>query len=75
MLGATGLEIAALVAVAGALLLLWVLSLFLLVLDDLSLGLKVVWFLALTLLAPLAIPVYLFTRRRRRREAQGALAA
>jgi hypothetical protein len=50
--------------------LLWVLSLFLLVFDRISVGAKVVWFLALTLLAPVAIPVYLFLRWRR--PAEGA---
>ena len=45
--------------------LLWVVSLFLLVVDRISVGAKVVWFLALTLLAPVAIPVYLWLRHRR----------
>jgi hypothetical protein len=44
---------------------LWVISLFLLVLDSISVGAKVVWFVALTLLAPVAIPVYLWLRYRR----------
>ena len=44
----------------------WVISLFLLVLDSISVGAKVVWFVALTVLAPIAIPVYLVLRWRRR---------
>jgi hypothetical protein len=44
----------------------WVISLFLLVLDSISVGAKVVWFVALTVLAPIAIPAYLVLRWRRR---------
>ena len=43
----------------------WVVSLFLLVLDSISFWQKVVWFLALTVLAPIGIPAYLITRRGR----------
>jgi hypothetical protein len=43
----------------------WVLCLFLLVLDSLPFWQKAVWFLALTILAPIAIPVYLIARRSR----------
>ena len=42
-----------------------VVSLFLLVTDSIGVGAKILWFLALTLLAPFAIPIYLVTRRRR----------
>ena len=52
--------------------LLWLVSLFLLVLDSISVGAKVVWFLALTLLAPVAIPVYLWLRHRRLRGEEAA---
>ena len=52
--------------------LLWVISLFLLVVDSISVGAKVVWFLALTLLAPVAIPVYLWLRYRRVRGGEAA---
>lgn len=51
--------------VAAVLLVLWLVSLFLLVVDTIPLGAKAVWALALTVLAPLAIPVYLVVRRRR----------
>jgi len=43
----------------------WVLCLFLLVFDALPFWQKFVWFLALTILAPVAIPVYLIVRRAR----------
>jgi hypothetical protein len=43
----------------------WIVSLFLLVVDSIGVGAKILWFLALTLLAPFAIPIYLVTRRRR----------
>lgn len=54
-----------LIVVATLLFLAWVVSLFLLVLDSIPFWQKVVWFLALTILAPVAIPVYLITRRAR----------
>ena len=41
-----------------------VLSLFLLVSDSISVGMKVVWFAALTCLAPFAIPLYFIQRSR-----------
>ena len=43
----------------------WLLCLFLLVFDSLPFWQKLVWFLALTILAPIAIPVYLIARRSR----------
>ena len=43
----------------------WLVSLFLVVVDSIGVGAKIVWFLALTLLAPFAIPIYLVTRHRR----------
>jgi len=43
----------------------WLLCLFLLVFDTLPFWQKLVWFLALTVLAPIAIPVYLIARRSR----------
>lgn len=51
--------------VAALLLVAWLVSLFLLVVDSIGVGSKIVWFLALTLLAPFAIPIYLVTRHRR----------
>jgi hypothetical protein len=49
----------------------WVASLALLVFDSISVGAKVVWFLALTVLAPIAIPVYVVWRRSRRSAVAG----
>jgi hypothetical protein len=43
----------------------WLVTLFAILVDDMSIGEKLVWLLAVTLLAPLAIPVYAFTRHRR----------
>ena len=56
-----------LIVIAGVLALAWLVSLFALVLDTISVGAKIVWFLALTLLAPLAIPAYFLWRLSRRR--------
>ena len=54
------------IVVLGALLLLWVICLMFLVADTISGFAKFIWFLALTFLAPFAIPAYLLTRRHRR---------
>ena len=43
----------------------WVLSLYLLVTDTIGVGAKVLWFVFLTCLAPIAIPVYFLVRARR----------
>ena len=60
------------IVLATALAVLWIATLFLIVLDDLSVGSKVLWFVLCTLLAPFAIPVYLILRSRRRRAAASA---
>jgi len=57
------------IIVLGLLAIAWVVSLFLLVADSISVVAKIVWFLALTCLAPIAIPVYLILRHRRRSQA------
>ena len=62
------------IVVLGALFLLWVYCLFLLVADSISVLAKIVWFLFLTCVAPLAIPLYLILRHRRHR-ADTSLAA
>jgi hypothetical protein len=54
------------IVAAGVLFLAWIVSLFLLVVDSISAGGKVLWFVLLTLLAPVAIPLYLWLRQRRR---------
>jgi hypothetical protein len=53
------------IVVLGALFFLWLACLFMLVTDSIGLGAKIVWFVLLTCLAPIAIPVYLVTRRGR----------
>jgi hypothetical protein len=53
----------------------WIVALFALVLDAISFVAKCVWFVALTLLAPIAIPVYLVLRVRRSRDQPQATAA
>lgn len=54
-----------LIIIGAVLFVAWIVSLFLLVLDSIGVGAKILWFLALTCLAPFAIPIYLVTRRRR----------
>ncbi len=53
------------IVVLGALFLAWVVSLFLLVVDTISVGAKILWFVVLTCLAPITIPLYLILRHRR----------
>ena len=65
MAAASGVEIALYITLAAVLFAIWVVSLFLLVLDDISVGSKVLWFIVLTVLAPISVPVYLFLRHRR----------
>ena len=47
------------IIVLGGLFILWIFCLFLLVTDSISVIAKIIWFVLLTCLAPLAIPVYL----------------
>ncbi len=51
---------------AGILFVIWVVTIAALFTDSLSIGAKLLWFLALTVLAPIAIPVYFLVRRGRR---------
>jgi hypothetical protein len=53
------------ILVLGLLAIAWLVSLFLLMVDSISVLAKVVWFVLLTCLAPVAIPVYLILRHRR----------
>ena len=55
-----------LIVLAAALGVAWLVSLFVVAFDPISTGTKVVWFLALTLLGPFAIPAYFLWRRSRR---------
>jgi hypothetical protein len=45
----------------------WLIALFMLLVDSISVGAKILWFLVLTCLAPVAIPVYFVLRHRRHR--------
>lgn len=51
--------------VLGGLFILWIWSVFLLVTDSISVIAKIVWFILLVCLAPLAIPVYLILHHHR----------
>ena len=53
------------IIVVTVLCLAWIVSLFLIVLDSISVGAKIFWLVAVTLLAPITIPLYLILRRRR----------
>jgi hypothetical protein len=70
MAAATVTEIVVSITVASVLAAVWFISLFLLVLDDIPFVAKVVWFVLLTVLAPISIPVYFFLRHRRHSQRQ-----
>jgi hypothetical protein len=53
------------ILVLGALLIAWLVSLFLVLVDSISVLAKIGWLIVLTCLAPIAIPVYLILRHRR----------
>jgi hypothetical protein len=55
-----------LIVLLGLLALLWIVSLLTLVMDSISVGAKILWFLLITLLAPLGIPAYFLWRHSRR---------
>ena len=59
-------------AVASLLFLIWVIAVALLFTDSISIGEKLLWFVALTVLAPVAIPVYFIVRSRRHGRADAA---
>jgi len=75
VLGASVLEIVVAFTVAALLCGVWVVANFLLVLDDIPILSKVLWFLALTLLLPIAVPLYLFLRHRRHAATRAAAEA
>jgi hypothetical protein len=72
VLAASTTEIVVSLLVAFALFVVWLYALFVLVLDDISFGAKVVWFLLLTLLVPISVPTYLYLRHRRHSGRQAA---
>ena len=57
------------ILVVAALAVLWLVTLFLIVADNISGGAKALWLLLTIVLAPFAIPVYLVLRHRRHRDA------
>ena len=57
------------IAVLGLLFAAWLVTLFLLMLDSISVVAKILWFVAITCLAPIAIPVYLIVRYTHHRSA------
>lgn len=61
----SGLGLVVSIVVMGGLLILWVTALFMLIADSISVGAKIVWAIVLTCFAPIAIPAYLLTRKRR----------
>jgi Phospholipase_D-nuclease N-terminal len=71
VLGLGGFATLVLIVLLGLLALLWIVALFMLVMDSISIGAKILWFLFITLLAPIGIPAY-FVLRSRRVEARPA---
>ncbi len=57
------------ILVLGGLFILWLWSIFLLVTDSISVIAKIVWFILLVCLAPLAIPAYLILHHHRTAQA------
>ena len=53
------------IVVLGGLFLIWLATLFVIVTDSISVFAKIVWFVLVTCIAPLAIPVYLILHHRR----------
>jgi hypothetical protein len=53
------------IVVLGLLAIAWLVSLFLVIVDSISVAAKILWFVALTCLAPITIPLYLILRHRR----------
>ena len=64
-LGLGGFATLVLIVLLGLLALLWIVALFLIVMDSISIGAKILWFLFVTLLAPIGIPAYFIARSRR----------
>jgi hypothetical protein len=61
----SGLGLVVSIIVLGGLFFLWLAALFMLVADSIGIGAKIIWFIFLTCLAPIAIPIYFVTRTRR----------
>jgi hypothetical protein len=65
MLAVSTAEVVVSITLAALLFVIWFISIFLVVLDDISVGGKISWSLALIFLAPISVPAYLFLRHRR----------
>ena len=61
----SGIGVVISIVVLGALFIAWIVSLFLLIADSISFGAKILWFVFLTCLAPIAIPIYFILRHHR----------
>jgi hypothetical protein len=57
--------------VVSLLFVVWLIALVALLVDSISVGAKIIWFVALTCLAPVAIPIYAVLRHRRHRAHPG----
>ncbi len=57
------------IVVLGGLFLIWLVTLFVIVTDSISVLAKILWFILVTCIAPLAIPVYLFWHHHRMQRA------
>jgi hypothetical protein len=73
MLAVSTAEVILSITLAATLFVLWFIGLFLIVVDHISFGAKVLWFFAFLFLAPIAVPAYLILRHRR--HADGSPAA
>lgn len=68
LLAASTTEIVLILTVVGIFAVAWLASMILVAIDAMPMGRKIGWFAALTLLAPVAIPYYLYKRIRRMRQ-------
>jgi hypothetical protein len=68
LLAASTTEIVLILTVVGIFAVAWLASMILVAIDAMPMGRKIGWFAALTLLAPVAIPYYLYKRIRRFRQ-------
>jgi hypothetical protein len=73
MLAVSTAEVILSISLATILFVLWFIGIFLIVVDRISFGAKLLWFFGFLFLAPLAVPAYLILRHRR--HADGAAAA
>jgi membrane protein implicated in regulation of membrane protease activity len=65
MLAVSTAEVVVSITLAAVMFVVWFIAIFLVVLDDISIGGKIAWSLALIFLAPISIPAYFFLRHRR----------